>query len=295
MTEEELEIVRAAFARQILAVAGVTHNAALELAFRTVRREHFLGPGPWKIIDFTRAPTNLPSNDPVYAYQDILFVLSSWCGVNNGGPSLHARLLNELSPQSGQTVVHLGVGTGYYSAILAHLVGPQGHVIAVEIDEVLGHTARAALSHFPNVEVVVDDAWEWPREAADRIYVNFAVLTPQDRWINHLAQGGRLVFPLGVPGEPLRPAGPRFSRQGAAFRIERKERGFGASHICAAYFVHAEGSAGTWDEAQQERLQNAFRRSGAEFVRSLVWQQPADPSRCWICSPHWSLSYDPVE
>ncbi|WEX07877.1 methyltransferase domain-containing protein [Chelativorans sp. AA-79] len=295
MTEEELAMVRTAFARQILAVAGVAGNAALEHAFRTVRRENFLGSEPWKIVDFTTAPANLPSNDPVYAYQDVLFVLSSWRGVNNGGPSLHARLLNALSPRPGQTVVHLGAGTGYYSAILAELVGPQGRVIAVEIDEVLARTARTALSHFPNVEVVVDDAAAWPREPADRIYVNFAVLAPQERWIEHLAPGGRLVFPLGVPGQPFRPAGPRFSRHGAAFLVERKDSGFGAFHICAAYFIHADGSAGVSDEAEQERLQNAFRRSGAEFVRSLVWRRPADPARCWICSPGWSLSYDPVE
>lgn len=142
MTDEELDIVRTAFARQILGVAGVADNAPLELAFRTVRREDFLGSEPWQIIDFTRARADLPSNDPVYAYQDVLFVLSAGRGVNNGGPSLHARLLNALSPKAGQTVVHLGAGTGYYTSILAHLVGPQGRVIAVEIDEVLAQKAR---------------------------------------------------------------------------------------------------------------------------------------------------------
>lgn len=295
MAEDEADIVRAAYARQILAVAGVAGNGALETAFGTVRRERFLGSEPWTITDLTGAPTTLPSNDPVYAYQDVLFVLSSGRGVNNGRPSLHARLLDALSPQPGQTVVHLGAGTGYYSAILAQLVGPEGRVIAVEIDELLARTARAALGDLPNVDVIVDDAAAWPRKAVDRIYVNFAVSAPQERWLDHLAPGGRLVFPLGVPGEPSRPAGPRFSQHGAAFLIERKRAGFGASHICAAYFVHAEGSGGTTDAAEHERLQNAFRRSGAEFVRSLIWQQPADPARCWVSSPQWSLSYDPVE
>ncbi len=46
MTDEELNIVRSAFARQILAVAGVAENAALEHAFKTVRREDFLGTEP---------------------------------------------------------------------------------------------------------------------------------------------------------------------------------------------------------------------------------------------------------
>jgi protein-L-isoaspartate(D-aspartate) O-methyltransferase len=294
MTKEELAIVRAAFAQQILAVAGVAGNAELEQAFRVVRREDFLGSEPWKIIDFTRAPANLPANDPVFAYQDILFILSSWRGVNNGSPTLHARLLNALAPKRGQTVVHLGAGTGYYSAILAHLVGPQGHVIAVEIDEVLARTARAALQPFPNVEVIVDDAFAWPKEKADCIYVNFAVLAPHETWIDQLATGGNLIVPLGVPGAPLRPSGPRFSQHGAAFLIERRKAGFSALHICPAFFVHAEGHPAT-DKTDHERLLNAFRSSGAESVRSLIWGCSTDSARCWIAGPRWSLSYDPVE
>ncbi|WP_162129864.1 hypothetical protein [Nitratireductor aquibiodomus] len=76
MTDEELKIVRSAFARQILAVAGVAENAALEHAFKTVRREDFLGTEPWRIVDVNKGPVALPSNDPVYAYQDVLFILS---------------------------------------------------------------------------------------------------------------------------------------------------------------------------------------------------------------------------
>ncbi|WP_346913176.1 methyltransferase domain-containing protein [uncultured Roseibium sp.] len=295
MTSEELAIVRAAFAKQICAVAGVADNVALERAFRTVRREDFLGSDPWQIIDFSRSPARLPANDPVYAYQDALFVLSSWRGVNNGGPSLHARLLSALAPQPGDTVVHLGAGTGYYTAILAELVGPKGRVIAIEIDEALVRIARPALQSYANVELVVDDATDWPKDKVDGIYINFASLSPRDRWIDGLADRGRLVIPLGVPGKPMRPAGPRFSRHGAAFLLQRMATGFSAAQICPAYFVHAEGRAGNDDSGETERLQEAFRRSGAEFVRSFIWRSPADASRCWISSPHWALSYDPLK
>lgn len=295
MIEEELAVVRRAFAQQVVAAAGVAGNAALEDAFRSVRRERFLGTDTWQIVDFARMPTALPSNDPVYAYQDVLFVLSSWRGANNGRPSLHARLLTALSPEAGQIVAHLGAGTGYYSAILAHLVGPHGRVMAIELDEVLARTAQTALSDFANVEVIVDDAAKWPREKVDCIYVNFAVLAPQERWIEQLASGGRLVIPLGVPGQSLRPAGPRFSRHGAAFLIQRKETGFSASHICPAYFVHADGNAGNIEKVDEERLRNAFQGPGAEFVRSFIWRSPADPAVCWVSAPQWSLCYDPVE
>lgn len=297
MTEAELEIVRSAFARQILAVAGVAGNEALERAFRTVRREDFLGSKPWSIIDFAKGPRRLPSNDPVYACQDVVFVLAGERGVNNGSPALHARMLDALAPKPGETVVHLGAGTGYYSAILSHLVGPEGRVIAVEIDPRLAARAEEELQRYANVEVLVGDAAEWPQREADGVYVNFTVMAPSDRWIERLAPDGRLVVPLGVPAQPPRPGAPRFSRHGGAFLFRRDAGGgeYHASRLCNAFFIFAEGSTGTIDEAEEASLRDAFRGPGAEFVRSLVWKRPADPARCWISTPRWSLSYDPVK
>jgi protein-L-isoaspartate(D-aspartate) O-methyltransferase len=45
----ELALVRRAYARRVLEIAGVT-DAAVEDAFAAVRREDFLGPGPWPIL-----------------------------------------------------------------------------------------------------------------------------------------------------------------------------------------------------------------------------------------------------
>jgi protein-L-isoaspartate(D-aspartate) O-methyltransferase len=88
----------------------------------------------------------------VLAYQDVLFALQSEKGVNNGSPSLHARLLAELDVQiGGDRIVHVGAGTGYYSAILAELVGTSGHVHAVEMDPDLAAHAQAALADRANL------------------------------------------------------------------------------------------------------------------------------------------------
>ena len=305
MTEDEIDVVRRAFARQIVAVAGAAGNAALEAAFARVPRERFLGAGPWNIADIGRGLIELPSRDPVYAYQDVLFSLSPGRGVNNGAPSLHARLLDALAPQPGQHVVHLGAGTGYYSAVLAELVGPTGHVSAVEIDPALAGEARRSLGSWDNVEVIVGDAGAWPQQRADRVYVNFAVTGLPAPWIESLSPAGRLVLPLGVPGQPMRPAGPRFSRAGGAFLIENCDDGsggvenaassdFAARHICKAYFVHAEGQADRIDDGTVDRLDRAFQSGGIDFVKSLVWGRTADAIRCWLWTPEWSLSYDPV-
>ena len=45
---QELDIIRRAYAKQILAAAQID-DPSLELAFAQVRREDFLGPGPWVI------------------------------------------------------------------------------------------------------------------------------------------------------------------------------------------------------------------------------------------------------
>ncbi|WP_309086644.1 hypothetical protein [Chelativorans sp.] len=124
--------------------------------------------------------------------------------------------------------------------------------------------------------------------------MNFASMAPQDAWIERLAPGGRLVMPLGVPSEPVRPNGPRFSRHGGIFVVRRQEGGFEAAYLCRAFFVFAEGGAQLIDMAEEERLEEAFRRGGAELVRSLVWKRPTDPARCWLCTPRWSLSYEPI-
>ena len=71
MEEGELAIVRRAYARHVLANADVD-DARVEAAFAAVRREHFLGPGPWLMPRWSRRYVPTPSDDPVYLYQDAL-------------------------------------------------------------------------------------------------------------------------------------------------------------------------------------------------------------------------------
>ena len=61
MGEVELDIVRRAFAKQIMAAAGI-ESERVEVAFATVPRERFLDPGPWPILRWLGGyvPTVLP-------------------------------------------------------------------------------------------------------------------------------------------------------------------------------------------------------------------------------------------
>ncbi|MFC7397431.1 protein-L-isoaspartate O-methyltransferase [Chelatococcus sp. GCM10030263] len=212
-------------------------------------------------------------------------------GVNNGSPSLHAKLLEALGPKPGDHIVHVGAGTGYYSAVLAELVGTSGEVTAVEFDAALAKHAQASLSGRPNVRVVCDDGGRWPESPADGVYVNFAVARPADRWVENLAPGGRLVFPLGVPG-PQRPnSGGRHSDRGAALRIERRGNGYAARAVSTAYFVCAEGDFEA-DPDDVARLRAAFATGDPETVRRLAWKSPAPPETCWFVSADWALCRD---
>src|SRR5262245_53027480 len=82
MDQDELAIVRRAYAKHVLANAGVG-DARVEAAFAAVRREHFLGPGPWLMPRWSRRYVPTPSDDPVYLYQDALVGIVPERDLNN--------------------------------------------------------------------------------------------------------------------------------------------------------------------------------------------------------------------
>src|SRR5215475_4743041 len=123
--EQELAIIRRAYAKQILAQAQVD-NSRLEQALAEVHREDFLGPGPWVIPRWFDEYVPTPSADPVYLYIDSVVQVIAERHLNNGQPSGHAIWITRASIKAGEHVVHIGTGTGYYTAIMACLVGLSG-------------------------------------------------------------------------------------------------------------------------------------------------------------------------
>src|SRR5438874_4505224 len=129
--DSELLIVRRAYAKQVMAAAGVA-DRRLEGAFAAVPRETFLGRGPWQIVRWGRGYVTTPSRNPVYLYDDVVVGILPERNLNNGQPSLHAALIASAAPRPGEHAVHIGTGTGYYTAILHRLVGRTGQVTAIE-------------------------------------------------------------------------------------------------------------------------------------------------------------------
>jgi protein-L-isoaspartate(D-aspartate) O-methyltransferase len=286
--EAELEIVRRAYAKRVMFAAGV-HDRRVEAAFASVSREHFLGRGPWSILRWNRGYVPTPSRNPVYIYDDVLIGIVPERGLNNGQPSLHALLVASAVPRSGEHAVHVGAGLGYYTAILAHLVGHRGRVTAIEYDPALATKLAANFRGKPNVGCVHGDGTRVEFDIADVIYINAGATRPADIWLDRLADGGRLILPLtskhGFMGSESVP----IERRGAVFRIERRGENFLATRIPGVAIFPCEGGR---DEASEAALRAAFEKGGSERVTRLYRRDDLPEERCWLRAPGWCLTYE---
>jgi protein-L-isoaspartate(D-aspartate) O-methyltransferase len=269
---------RHAYAREITRSAGVS-EPRIEAAFAAVPREDFAGPPPWRIgsgglFGLTSA------DDPARLYEDVLIAIDARRGINNGQPSLHAQSIDALSLNEGETVAQIGAGAGYYTAILAALVGPKGRVIAYEIEPDIAGRAAANLARYPQVEVRARSGVE-DLPAADAIYVNAAASHPLRAWLDALKPGGRLVFPLQAAGS-----------SGAMALLTRPKRGdaWPARLLSGVVFIPCEGAQ---DAEMGRKLDQAFRRGGQAGVRSLRFE--GEPSETdWVRGDGWALSTEPA-
>jgi protein-L-isoaspartate(D-aspartate) O-methyltransferase len=279
-----LAIIRAAYAKQVLASVGIDDHR-VETAFATVERERYLGPGPWPIL---RASGYVPAPDadPVYLYDDILIGIVPERGLNNGMPSYHAPLVASAALVAGEHVVHVGAGVGYYTAIMAHLVGSAGKVTAIEFDPALAKRAAENFSSASNVRVIQGDGSSVPFDAADVIYVNAGATRPADCWLDRLADGGRLILPLTA--KKALPAGGPIARHGAVFRIERRGDDYLARWISAVGVYPCEGGR---DAASEAALDRALQAGGWENVTRLCRTGDLPEERCWLRAPSWALTY----
>ena len=287
-TQAELRIIRAAYARQVLAAANVV-DARVAQAFAAIPREDFLGPGPWLVRRWLGNYVSTPDADPLYLYTDDLVALVPERSLNNGQPSLHACLIHQASPVAGEHVVHVGTGTGYYTAILAHLVGPSGRVTGIEYDGALAARATASLAPYANVAVIEGDGTQVPFDPADVVYVNAGCTQPATRWLDGLADGGRLIMPMTSDQGFGGIAPVHFASAGAVFRIERRAASYLAQWISpVAIFPCAGGRDGVSERA----LAAAFAGGGWQKVTRLYRDEDVADERCWLRGPGWCLAYE---
>src|SRR4051812_18288920 len=127
-----LDEQRERYAAQIARLSWIT-DPRIERAFATIPREAFLPPPPWTVFP-PGGWLKHPTSDPADLYDDVLVVLDSSRGVNNGQPSLHAAWLAPGAPPPRGTAGHTGAGSGHHTAVLPPLLPPRGHVHAPQID-----------------------------------------------------------------------------------------------------------------------------------------------------------------
>jgi protein-L-isoaspartate(D-aspartate) O-methyltransferase len=287
MAEHALGDARRQYASRTLAAVGVA-DPKIESAFAVVRREDFLPPGPWPILQPSGGYKDTPDADPIHLYSDHLVGIAPERGINNGQPRLHAELLSHAAISSGDHVVHIGAGAGYYSAIMAELAGPTGRVTAIEYEQDLAAMAARNLANRSNVSVVHGDGSVVDFDEADVIYVNAGATHPAATWLDRLKQRGRVILPL-TTDKGFAPVPRADARRGGVFLITRDGDAFSAKWICGVAIYPCSGLR---DPQSERALAEAFARGGWERVTKLIRGAEADPGRCWLKTPSWSLLCD---
>jgi protein-L-isoaspartate(D-aspartate) O-methyltransferase len=224
-----LEEHRRRYAAEIMRSTGA-ENARVEDAFATVPRENFLTPPPWRVFS-PGGVIEKDTPDPADLYDDVLVVLDRRKGINNGQPSLHAAWISAVDPRAGETAIHIGIGAGYYTAILAKLVEAGGAVHAYEIDKPLAKLARKHLAVLPQVSVHAVSGVRAELPGADVIYVNAGATAPDVAWLRALKPGGRLIFPWQPMGGG-----------GITLLVRRAEAGFEAVPNMPVGFISCIGA-----------------------------------------------------
>jgi protein-L-isoaspartate(D-aspartate) O-methyltransferase len=171
--------------------SGALRDPEVTAAFQAVLRHHFL---PGRRLAYVYEDTAIPTKTDEHG-----LALSS-----SSQPAIMALMLQQLELRPRHRVLEIGAGTGYNAALMGRLVGPEGAVCTLDIDEEVCAQARANLgaAGIENVRVVdADGAEGWPEQAPyDRLIVTAGVADLAAAWLDQLVEGGRLVVPLALAG-----------------------------------------------------------------------------------------------
>ncbi|SHL18427.1 methyltransferase, FxLD system [Actinacidiphila paucisporea] len=178
-----------------LAASGHVVSPTVEQAMRAVPRHSFV---PQATLAASYA------NDVVNIKNDDSGVMIS-CASQ---PGVVATMLEQLQARPGERILELGAATGYNAGLLATLVGPEGHIVTIDVDQDIVDGARAHLADagFTNVEVVLGDgALGWAEGAPyDRIIATVGAHAVPTAWLDQLAPNGRLLAPQRLRGSVSR-------------------------------------------------------------------------------------------
>ncbi len=114
-----------------------------------------------------------------------------------------AIMVTQLGVEPGDHVLEIGAGTGYNAAILAHIAGPTGHVISVDIlpdvvEQATANLEAAELIGVAPIDVRVGDGWLGAPDGApfDKIEATVGIWDLSRHWMTQLDRGGVIVVPF---------------------------------------------------------------------------------------------------
>lgn len=286
MTKRELAGMRRWYAEGLKIRVGVKNDAIID-AFSAVPRERFLGPGPWhvpSIIDGNY--TRTPDAHTRWLYHDTLVAIDKKRNLNSGSPSAWAFWLDQLDIKAGERILQVGAGVGYFSALLAELVGVNGKVTAVEYDKKLSAKALKNTKPWKQIEVINGNGVKHDPGEVD-IVVAFAGAThPAPLWLNRLSRRGRLFMPLTSDQKT----------GGFMLKAIRQATAFTANSVSGVWVYDC---AGARNRAESQSLGRALKGNSNRAkipIRSMHLGKPSNPSakNVWYAGKGFWLSTLPL-
>jgi protein-L-isoaspartate(D-aspartate) O-methyltransferase len=141
----------------------------------------------------------VPASVAPYAYDDRPLPIGE--GQTISQPYMVASMTAALGPQPGDRILEIGTGSGYQTAVLARLAN---RIVSIERHQTLADRAGAVLAELGihNVDIIVGDGSLGvpDRGPYDRILVTAGAPAVPERLRDQLADGGRLVVPVGSEG-----------------------------------------------------------------------------------------------
>jgi protein-L-isoaspartate(D-aspartate) O-methyltransferase len=281
-----IEQYREFYAEEVCAVAGVESQEMIS-AFARVPREQFLGPPPWRIPEepFLGNSRYRTVKDERDIYHNVLVALKSEQSLNNGQPSALASWIAALDLTPGDRVFHVGCGTGYYTAIMAELVGSAGALIAAEVDPELAAEATENLRDYAHVTVHSGDGATIDPGQCDAMLINAGVTHPHLPWLHRLKEDGRTVLPLTVVFKPG-------SGMGVMAKITHKQGAF-PSEIVSMVGIYS--STSVRDPEIEPLLSKALTSRDLLKLKSVRIDAHEQTDTCIVHSPQVCLSAADVE
>lgn len=293
--------LRAQLVRDLVDLGALTSPRWCD-AFENVPRHLFVD--QFTVRDADGARRQITAEDPRWlheVYTDTSLV-TQWDATgaatsSSSQPRIMARMLELLDVDDDDTVLEVGTGTGYNSALLCHGLGAS-KVTSIDVDTALVEDARtrlARLGYRPHLAAGDGLAGYSVHAPYDRILGTCATHRIPTAWLNQTSPGGRIVTPVGggvvalVVGQDRSAVG-RFDRDPAVFMPARPPGITGLSQHDRVDLVFGTGAEVRATDLLDGMFDKTFAFVAAVAVPGLseMWDRDGgwyavshDPSRSW--------------